>query len=1054
MDFEIRAPDDSTTTGWQNLAYSSQVGTCSSTCTEETWASAYGYTFCPQEGAYDARTRAYTNAQWETSDWQASIYSVTWDTSSDWCTCITSDSQNWFSTVSGGTGGNCCGDDGASDDFYYYTASPTTATSLSCTRCLDGTKSSPATLYGNGYWSGTNTATDTSGTCYTGDITCNSTTASNGSSAAYYGNGYWSGSSPATDTSGTCYYGDISCANGSASHGTSGTYVGNGYTTDSPTTDKNGLCYYTDITCIDGSAANSATTTIHGNGYLSGTTCYYGDWTCANETAANGANCTLACSGLGTTCCPAQNTYRDTMTCTEAGCGYTDHDRDSGQSYCASTAIGCTAYTWDSLGSKCCGDDGSGDSFCTAAGGSCISGTWSANHCSDSAKNCDEERYDCGGSDCAVCPADSVAPITSHDANQDWQAANQVITLACSDPGSGQAVSGCANTYYCIDDSNTCNPTTAGTEIQINCGSGEVNKEYARFYSVDNNSNSESVNGVYIRIDKQKPSTATDVPSGWREENTTITLSCSDGNGIGCSATYYKTDSNPSMDTNFGAWQTYSSGVVFSSDGNYTIQYYSADGLGNTETTKTALVLLDKNFLSVGLEDSNATYSDYNGVIIIPITTDGNHQIDYNSTDALGNVEQIRVGWAALDKTAPSTTDDLNAEWQNQNISIALSCSDSASGCSATQYRLDSNGHSGTSMGSWQAYSSAISITSDGNWALDYNSRDIAGRTETTHRVYALLDKTTPSVSHDANTEWVNSDQAVTLTPSDSTSGISATYYCVDTANTCTPSTSGTSVSVTCTSNSVCQKYARYYSKDNAGNQSDTNSVLVRIDKEHPSTSDDANTLCRNTDQNITLSPTDASGSGLTGTYYCTDTANSCAPTASGTSVNVTCAAGSYCQKYARYYSKDNAGNSETTKSVLTTIDKATPTTSDDANTQWQGSNQIVALSPSDTGCGVTATYYCIDSGNICTPSTSGTSVSVSCDSDSVCQKYVRYYSIDSAGNTESTKSVLVKIDRQPPTTQHDANIAWQPSDQTVTFTINDSSGAGGDSAYYCVDDS
>jgi len=71
MDFEIRAPDDSTTTGWQNLAYSSQVGTCSSTCTEETWASAYGYTFCPQEGAYDARTRAYTNAQWETSDWQA-----------------------------------------------------------------------------------------------------------------------------------------------------------------------------------------------------------------------------------------------------------------------------------------------------------------------------------------------------------------------------------------------------------------------------------------------------------------------------------------------------------------------------------------------------------------------------------------------------------------------------------------------------------------------------------------------------------------------------------------------------------------------------------------------------------------------------------------------------------------------------------------------------------------------------------------------------------------------------------------------------------------------
>ena len=299
MDFEIRAPDDVTTTAWQNMSYSSQAGTCASTCTEEIWT-ATGYTFCPTEGVYDARIRAYTNSQWETSDWQTGIYSVTWDTSSDWCTCKTGSSANWFSTVSGGNNGNCCGDDGASDDFYYYTAAPATATSLACTRCSNGTKADPTTLYGNGKWSGTNLTTDTSGTCYSGDITCNDTTASNGTSGTYYGNGYWGGTDKTTDTSGICYYGDISCADGSASNGASGTYYGNGYTADTPTSDKNGLCLYGNISCSDGSAASGASNTIYGNGHYYETTCYYGDWTCADGTDSNGATCTMACSSACT----------------------------------------------------------------------------------------------------------------------------------------------------------------------------------------------------------------------------------------------------------------------------------------------------------------------------------------------------------------------------------------------------------------------------------------------------------------------------------------------------------------------------------------------------------------------------------------------------------------------------------------------------------------------------------------------------------------------------------------------------------------------------------
>jgi len=1054
MDVEIRAPNDTDTSGWLDLAYSSESGTCSSACTEEVWTST-GYTYCSWEGTYDARIRAYTNSQWETSDWNIGFYDVNWDSLSGWCSCITGGTGTYFDSVTSGSNANCCGDDNSSDNFHYASDSVTVATSLECSRCQTGTAYGPKTLLGNGYWSGTNLTTDTSGTCFYGNIACDTSSDANGISIISYGNGYWDGTSPTTDTSGTCYYGNITCSDGTYSHGANGTYYGNGYTTSSPTTDLNGFCYFSDINCTDGAASNSTSATVYGNGYDSGTTCYYGDWTCANEDASNGNSCTTACSGAGTTCCPAQNTYRDTVTCSDSGCGYSDHDRDAAQTYCIASTGGCSAYTWDSVGSACCGDDGSGDTFCTAGGGSCINGSWTANHCSDGVKNCDEPANDCGGADCSECTGDQDAPATSHDANQEWQTSNQTITLTCDD-GAQQGATGCSNTYYCIDDSNTCNPTTAGTSISITCASNDVNKVYARFYSVDGNSNTEGVQGVYIRIDKNAPYTATNISSSWQDENVSMGLSCDDGTGIGCIATYYRTDDNPSMDTNFGSWLAYSTDFNFGSDGNYLVEYYSKDSLNQTEATKLALVLIDKGFASLGSSVIYSAFEDYNGVIVIPITTDGNHQIDFNSTDLLKNIEILRTGWAALDKTPPSTTDDLNTEWQNSDISITLSCSDAASGCFISQYRLDTNGYSGVSMGAWQTYSGAISITTDGNWAIDYNSKDIAGWHETPNRVYALLDKFGPSVSHDANAEWQNSDQTVTLTATDTTgAGVASVYYCIDDANTCSPGTSGASVGVTCPAGSLCLKYVRYYAADNAGNQSQTSAThIIRIDKEAPTTTDDANTQCQSTDQNVTLSPTDGSGSGIAATYYCIDDSNSCSPSTSGTLAEVTCPAESSCVKYTRYYSTDNAANDETTKSVTITIDDAAPTTTDDANTQWQGSNQSVTLTPSGGGtCGVSATYYCIDTANTCTPTTSGTSVSVTCTVGNVCQKYARYYSIGVSGKTETTKSVLLKIDLQAPTTQHDANTAWQASNQTVNFTVNDSSGAGGDSAYYCIDD-
>lgn len=125
---------------------------------------------------------------------------------------------------------------------------------------------------------------------------------------------------------------------------------------------------------------------------------------------------------------------------------------------------------------------------------------------------------------------------------------------------------------------------------------------------------------------------------------------------------------------------------------------------------------------------------------------------------------------------------------------------------------------------------------------------------------------------------------------------------------------------------------------------------------------------------------------------------------------------------YARYIAcVDGAGNQHTSVDnlhVVFGVDWTPPTTTDNAPAAWQSSDVTVTLACSDAMSGCASTYYCIyNSGEAaCTPTTAGTSASVTCADNSVCKKKVRYYSTDNAGNTEAAHdSAVVKIDRAKP---------------------------------------
>ncbi|GAB6082854.1 hypothetical protein JCM30471_17680 [Desulfuromonas carbonis] len=76
-------------------------------------------------------------------------------------------------------------------------------------------------------------------------------------------------------------------------------------------------------------------------------------------------------------------------------------------------------------------------------------------------------------------------------------------------------------------------------------------------------------------------------------------------------------------------------------------------------------------------------------------------------------------------------------------------------------------------------------------------------------------------------------------------------------------------------------------------------------------------------DQNVTLTPSDA-GVGVASTVYCVDTTNSCVPaTAYTVAVAVTGTVDTSVVKYLRYASTDNFGNAETVKSETYTLNRA-----------------------------------------------------------------------------------------------------------------------------------
>jgi hypothetical protein len=1084
------APSSCTSGAWADGAMSCWTGTtcyydASDACAADTdgWDYSSGSTLCTAGVATCCPTQGTRAEGVACASSGTSGTSYDRDTSSARCAATDSgcSAYSWMVNVPT-SGTQCCGDD-ASENSYYNSTVPTAASTLSCERCNAGSYVAPATLYGNGY-NTTNTQTSNTTTCYYGDITCTAASGANGAASSLYGNG-WTTGERAYSTSLTCYHGDITCNDGSIANSSSTTLYGNGYTPDNPETDTSGTCYHGDITCNDGSIANGTSATLYGNNYTSGNTCYYSDWSCGDVSIANGTTCVLNTGGgcvadIGclnsptslTISAPSANTlfisWTDNST-VEQGFRIERSTDNSSWAVIATVAADVTNHTNSSLstntqyyfrvrayyGTSNSGYTNVANKYTWPTNPAVSSTSHTVDVCSkDTTVNltasatADHYHYvwdkssgtSVGGSDTqwdgtelsktATSDGDWYMHVISnnpeHVANPSGTVHSGAYKIDTTGPNAPTGLSPTAGT------NTSDNTPTFGWDAPSDVGCSSVNGYNITIYTDASCSSS---------VQSSLPGTATYTASALSDGNYWWRIKAKDalnnwGSWSTCinitvditapTAPTLTTDSDKAEDVE--GWST-TGNVSLSwsgaSDATSGIDYYKIWRSCYTSVSRSVEQCLggENNFSVVVPSTAQTTYTDTGRV------TNTTYYYKIEVFDKAGNSANSTVKNLSVDTENPGVTITSPTPGQNINASSVtvfadylntynVNCNITRTGDSAWYGMNNDNQVSGTANYTYSLSDGLYNFTVK-CWDLAYNYQQY---TVTSVRI----DTVAPTTTDDSSSSWTSNDVTVTLTPSDNGSGIASTYYCVDVSGTCTPTTTGTSVDVTCASNSVCQKYVRYYSADNAGNAEGVKtSNIIRIDKQAPTTTDNSDSTWRSTDVNVTLTPSD-NGSGLASTKYCIDNDGTCTPTTTGTSAPVTCASSSVCQQYVRYYSTDNVGNSESVKtSNVIRIDKQAPTTTFNSPGagSWQAADFYVSLTDSDNGIGVntSACYYRVLSNGLETKSWTARTCSASvqltvgfgkdCAAEGQNNCSVEAYAVDNIGNTESVVSRQFSID-------------------------------------------
>jgi hypothetical protein len=346
-----------------------------------------------------------------------------------------------------------------------------------------------------------------------------------------------------------------------------------------------------------------------------------------------------------------------------------------------------------------------------------------------------------------------------------------------------------------------------------------------------------------------------------------------------------------------------------------------------------------------------------------------------------------------------------------------LSATDNGSGIDETYYTTDGS----TPTTSSTIYTGAFGVSQ--TTSVKFFSRDNEGNAEQVQSQLIQIDGVAPvttifcSLASCGTGAFNKGPVKITLLASDSSgSGLDKTYY---TTNGSTPTTSSTvyvgQFSLTKTTT------IRFFSTDKAGNAEAPKTQQVTIDASAPTTAINCNGATCSTGWYSTSSvllslfPSDTGGSGVAKTYYTTDGST---PTIAGP---VYAGAFTIAQTTTvKFFSVDNAGNTEAVKTSAVRIDASAPSVIVSSPTDGQsfgkGARVSLSATSSDAGTGTGApsgvanVVFYLDSAVLATDTSSPFTATWNTNRATVGGHTITAVAADAAGNLTTSSVINVMI--------------------------------------------
>jgi len=458
----------------------------------------------------------------------------------------------------------------------------------------------------------------------------------------------------------------------------------------------------------------------------------------------------------------------------------------------------------------------------------------------------------------------------------------------------------------------------SGTGPDYNCNKTNISASGGSGLTLNMRATSKGGTGTGTSIARTVDAAAPTCSDNWTDNWTAtspvnVTISSNDTGGSGLASTKYCVDTNDSCYPSI----SYSSPVAVScASGSVCTQYvrYAAwDNVNNVSSIYSKRVRQDKQ-----------------------LPTDG------TLTPTAGN-QQVSLSWAAASDGSGSGLAASNT----YKLVYATSSSPAINCTSGTQIYIGTSTsylHSGLTNGTTYYYRvcayDVVSNVSNGATASStpYNP-------DTTPPSISII---TPS--NYAYASYVSSPFTLSATTTDSESSVTSCEYTINGGtNWYSADVSGTGPNYICSKTGITSSNGASLTLNmratSSGGTGTGTAINRTVDSANPTASDNwTDNWTATSPVNVTITPSDGSGSGIATTKYCVYTADTCDPSTgtTGTSASVTCSAGSVCTQYVRYAAWDNVNNASSIYSKRVRQDLQAPT---DGTLTPTAGNQQVSLS-------------------------------------------------------------------------------------------------------------